>query len=702
MILQRGLNQLRKLYQCFHHDLTLILLVATVARLLAIVALRPGGYIAETGPDSAYHFQLGRLAASGAYPFIDYWVEYPPVFPWLSVLAYKIATLLPSWLDQRFWFNLALHSLILPFDTANIVLVYTLARRVNDSAALALKSAWLYALLFTPAYVVMGWFESIALFAVLLALWAILTNRFWLAGLAVGLGVLTKPYAIIISAVAVARLPGWRSLGSFVSGVVLVLALGLGPFLLTSPEMVIAHGQTLLTLPGWSTPYALIDGAIKHTDPPLVDRFDPALATKPLLPSRIPWAVITPLFAVGYGLIWLRATRFQHTRSAVGLAGVTFIAYLLWSKGYSPQWMLYLMAFICILMPNLRGAIILITLDMLYVLEWPVTFILLRADAGYLAALVIIRTLILIGLAFLFWGLLSAQRPLHWQRLRLASLAGSLLAVPAVVGLAISALPLYAVQRYQSEPLREAAELIRLNATPQEAAVLFDRVDTYERLAPYLDGFPQQAALQIGGPADTWSEGELGRFAAERPQLWYVLDYGAVNYRATAESINRRLSETLCPISQQFAGNALLARYANVAVHHDLGATAVFADGIRLDGAASSQLSVRPDEAVCIELTWLAVAMPSADYTVFVHLLDGNGQLVAQSDLTPGNGYAPTSRWTPGEAVVDRHGLILPAGVAPGRYDVMVGLYEAMTGVRVPLVSAEGDAFLLTQIDVQP
>ena len=84
-----------------HHDLAMVIVVMLLVRLLAIVTLRVGGYIAETGPDSAYHFQLGRLAASGAYPFIDYWVEYPPLFPWLSVLAYTIAALLPGWIGGR-------------------------------------------------------------------------------------------------------------------------------------------------------------------------------------------------------------------------------------------------------------------------------------------------------------------------------------------------------------------------------------------------------------------------------------------------------------------------------------------------------------------------------------------------------------------------------------------------------------------------
>ena len=155
------------------HDLAMIMLAMLMMRLLSVITLRVGGYIAETGPDSAYHFQLGRLAAGGAYPFVNYWVEYPPFFPWLSVLAYKLSALLPSWIDQRFWFNLALHGLIIPFDLANVVLIYQLSKRVNGEG-LAIKSAWLYAVLFVPMFVVLGWFESIALFFLLLALWAML------------------------------------------------------------------------------------------------------------------------------------------------------------------------------------------------------------------------------------------------------------------------------------------------------------------------------------------------------------------------------------------------------------------------------------------------------------------------------------------------------------------------------------------------
>ncbi len=682
-----------------HHDLTLIILVMTLARFLAIVALRPGGYVAETGPDSAYHFQLGRLAAGGAYPFVDYWTEYPPLFPWLSVLAYRLATLLPSWIDQRLWFNLALHSLIVPFDALNAILIYTLSRRVNG-AVLALKSTWLYATLFVPAFVVLGWFESIALFAVLLSLWAIVENRPVLAGVTIGLGVLVKPYVALIGAVGLIHIATWQQVAAFVGAGALALLIAVSPFLIGSPQMLKAHVDTLLTLPGWSSPYALIDGVIEHADPALADRFDPALAANPIAPSQVPWGWITLGFGVVYGAVLIRSYRHQHARAAVGLAGVTFVMYLLWSKGYSPQWSLHLMAFLCILMPNLRGVLLLLALEALYVIEWPITFILLNADAGYLIALVIVRMLVMVGLGLLFGALIFVKTEPEWRRLRAASMAGSAAALLAVIGLAIGGLPLYAAQRYQVEPMREAAELIRSSSTPDRAGVLFDRAETYERLAPYLPGWPALAALRVGGIADDWSEARVQSFAAGRSELWHVLNFGAEEHRQTGEAIDRRLSESLCIVGRQFAGTARVSHYVNIKPTIALDASAEFEDNINLWSVRISGTSIRPGEPMCVELAWMATQTPSTDYTVFVHLLDSNGDVVAQSDVWPGSGFAPTTSWTPAQAITDRHGLIVPVTTAPGAYRLTVGLYD-LEGTRLPARRPAGDVALLGTVEIR-
>lgn len=75
-------------------------------------------------------------------------------------------------------------------------------------------------------------------------------------------------------------------------------------------------------------------------------------------------------------------------------------------------------------------------------------------------------------------------------------------------------------------------------------------------------------------------------------------------------------------------------------------------------------------------------------YTVFVHLVDGAGQLVAQHDGIPGGGAAPTEEWVPGEIVEDVHRVRLPSGQAGSPLRLLIGLYDPRTGER--LRSADG------------
>jgi hypothetical protein len=82
-------------------------------------------------------------------------------------------------------------------------------------------------------------------------------------------------------------------------------------------------------------------------------------------------------------------------------------------------------------------------------------------------------------------------------------------------------------------------------------------------------------------------------------------------------------------------------------------------------------------------LYWQTVAVPRANYTTFVHLLNAQGQIVAQLDLMPLANTRPTTTWQPGENVRDPYPLQLPATLATGQYHVHVGLYEATSGARL-------------------
>lgn len=389
-----------------------------------------------------------------------------------------------------------------------------------------------------------------------------------------------------------------------------------------------------------------------------------------------------------------------EARVAIGLAALTFIFYLLWSKGFSPQWLLYLIAFLCILLPNFLGTVLIALLEALYVIEWPITFILLDADPHYLTALVIVRTAVIIGLALFFGAaIFTDDDSPRWETTKCWVKLGSIAAVLSLIVLAMGALPLYAAQRYQADPMRQVVELIKDRSTPDRANVVFDRVDTAERLASFLPGWSAIAALQLGGKADEWSEQKVQSFSAEKPEVWYVLDFGAEQKADQRQAIDRQLSETLCKVSREFAGSAQVSRFVNAPPDREVDAATTFGNGLQLDRAHVSDTTLKAGDPFCLEMQWSTKSQLPTDYTVFVHVLDQNGQLVAQSDLQPGSGYAPTSSWPIGQPITDRHGVVLPPTLAPGEYQIVIGLYGP-DGARLKSSTGE-DAIELSEITIQ-
>ena len=85
-----------------------------------------------------------------------------------------------------------------------------------------------------------------------------------------------------------------------------------------------------------------------------------------------------------------------------------------------------------------------------------------------------------------------------------------------------------------------------------------------------------------------------------------------------------------------------------------------------------------------LDLVWQALAAIEDDYTVFVHVVDAGGNIVAQRDVFPQDGAYPTSLWLAGEYVRDRYVF---DGLPAGDYDVLVGLYSQETGQRLTVTN---------------
>jgi hypothetical protein len=107
--------------------------------------------------------------------------------------------------------------------------------------------------------------------------------------------------------------------------------------------------------------------------------------------------------------------------------------------------------------------------------------------------------------------------------------------------------------------------------------------------------------------------------------------------------------------------------------------SALTLEGYDVGSAANGQVVVR--------LYWQADATVASDFTAFVHVLDGQGRLVAGADSQPGAGAYPTSTWQAGDTFVDEHRLdaVPPRGTGT----LEVGLYLLSTGQRLPADNAQ-------------
>lgn len=129
-----------------------------------------------------------------------------------------------------------------------------------------------------------------------------------------------------------------------------------------------------------------------------------------------------------------------------------------------------------------------------------------------------------------------------------------------------------------------------------------------------------------------------------------------------------------------------------------------FAEGIQLVGLDLPTTTLCAEDDLALRFYWFTDRTPRTDYKIFMHVttLDDAAK-VAQIDTMPFDSFNPMTRWEPGE-LVDFAQSIPLAGVTPGRYRVLLGLYDQQTGQNLRVENATfslpGDRALLTEIDV--
>ena len=213
--------------------------------------------------------------------------------------------------------------------------------------------------------------------------------------------------------------------------------------------------------------------------------------------------------------------------------------------------------------------------------------------------------------------------------------------------------------------------------------------------------------LRGGNPTYQWREGNVIVDAhtltvpEEMPVGYYLLQ---LNVSGVEGPVAPTASDAP-PLSQVTHGPIKIGTEPIAAPQPTYPTPATFANNINLLGydlrAPSSS------ESAIVTLYWQATGKVSRDYTIFVHLLSPEGELIGQHDSQP---FLPTSLWAPGAYVTDAHTLALPVELAAGAHQLRVGLYQWPELERAPILmsgcmDAANDSLLIGQIaidNVQP
>ena len=119
---------------------------------------------------------------------------------------------------------------------------------------------------------------------------------------------------------------------------------------------------------------------------------------------------------------------------------------------------------------------------------------------------------------------------------------------------------------------------------------------------------------------------------------------------------------------------------------------------IRLIGYELAEKVARPGQTLPFHLYWQAEAATATNYQVFNHLLDAEGNLVAQIDGPP----LPSERrgtidWSdPEEVIYSReYTLALPEDLPPGEYTLVTGFYRRDNGQRLLTPTGEDSLWVM-------
>ncbi len=680
-----------------HQNLLFLLLAFTMLRGLSILLLRPGGFISSTGPDHDFYFEFARWAGGNKLAFFDFWMEYPPLMPWLAALAYKLSLTIPVWPTAIFGFNLTFRLLLLPFEIGTLALVWAVARQLGTPER-AERTAALWALLFAPFFTFLAWFDSMAIFFLVLALYALLTDRPALAGVALGLGFMVKIIPAVLFPIGLFTLQTHRRRLIYAGSAALSAGILILPPLLVSPDFTVAMARVFASRSSWESVWALLEGYTGYgAVARLNTHLDPTAAGFQAHPATLPWLWITLTFGLLYLFILTRVKDWRDKTVTTAFAFFSLLWFVLYSKGYSPQWASYISTMALLALPTLRGLGYALMMDLFLFGELGFGFLLLNGEPRFLTGVILLRTLLFVCLTLECLARFLPTRR-FWtgvQRFAFPAMLGAFVVIGGA--LSVWGWNAYAARQLAADPLAPFVTMWREGRKTDAPPVVVTQSALLERLSPHLGPrnvrmFPHLAGTPFEGVAD---------WAADLPDrhgnLWLLHDDKHEPQAQIDAELESWFAAHACKGETTRYEDVRATRYyfpLETRVSDEVRMTAP----LRFTGSTGMPETLRPGESLCLRFVWIADAALAEDYGVFVHLVAGDGAVVAQGDAWP---QVPAHAWTTGAESYSAHLLTLPPGLAPGEYVLRVGLYRLGDNSRLPLENGD-DAFELGRLTVTP
>jgi uncharacterized membrane protein len=277
-------------------------------------------------------------------------------------------------------------------------------------------------------------------------------------------------------------------------------------------------------------------------------------------------------------------------------------------------------------------------------------------------------------IVILYWavGLGTRRLPVRWQRPAL----GILLLISVIAWIGRSELwpgSKFDLARYEISD-HDRAVTAALETIPPQAIVmaqdplvphLSHREDIY--LLPWVRGGNQPDYVLLDRQMRTYPVG---------PDEYRTLFY---NYLASTEyDITQQIDSFF---TFKFVGDAAPQQKTASAWQDEIQLQGISVAAAPPGEPFTTEIETLPVGTVLrVDLFWEVIGEMDQNYTVFVHALDANGELLGQHDSWPADAHRPTAVLPVGETFRDSHYLELNAPTSLSDITLRVGLYDSFSG----------------------